>query len=303
MKPDIRLDAVYPYPPERVWRAITDPRELAQWLMPNDFEARVGHKFQFKTKPTPGFDGIVRCEVIELDRPRRLAYRWNGGKLESVVRFTLEAVAQGTRLVLEHSGSGLEGSSELCTLLCQSWRKMIEEKLPMLLGGVAMSAACGYDEKRIASLIERYEKGGQELAAMVSRIPAAKVDRAPGSEMWSARQTALHIVDAEIVGATRLRMLAAQPGASLAGYQGNVWGREMRYDRQPLEPALELFASLRKVTGTMLRLLPQAAWSNTGTHSEAGEITLESCLASHCDHADAHMREIEALTRDLTLSA
>ncbi|HKD00817.1 MAG TPA: SRPBCC domain-containing protein [Terriglobales bacterium] len=76
MKNDLRFEAVYPYSPERVWRALTDPVELGQWLMPNDFEARLGHKFQFKTRPVPGFDGIVNCEVTELDVPRRLEYKW-----------------------------------------------------------------------------------------------------------------------------------------------------------------------------------------------------------------------------------
>ena len=301
MKPDIRFEAVYPYPPERVWRAITDPEELARWLMPNDFAPRLGHKFQFKTKPAAGFDGIVRCEVIELEMPRRVAYTWSGGKLESVVSFTLEPVAQGTRLVLEHSGKGLDGTSELFTLLSRGWQSMIEEKLPAVMSG-AKPGAAAYDEKRIGSLIRRYENGANELAAMMSRIPAADLDRSPGADVWSARQTAIHIVDAEIVGAFRLRMLAVQPGAKVTGYDGSVWGRALRYDRQPLEPALELFALLRKVTTTMLRLLPPTAWSNTGMHDEAGEITLESCLASHCDHADAHLREIEALTRELTLS-
>ena len=73
MKRNIKLEAFYPFPPERVWRAITDTEALSKWLMPNDFEPRVGHKFNFKTKPAPGFDGIVHCEVLKLDEPRHLS--------------------------------------------------------------------------------------------------------------------------------------------------------------------------------------------------------------------------------------
>jgi uncharacterized protein YndB with AHSA1/START domain len=64
----IHTDAFLPYPPQKVWRALTDPGLLASWLMPNDFEPRVGHRFTFRTDPVPahGFDGIVRCEVLEL---------------------------------------------------------------------------------------------------------------------------------------------------------------------------------------------------------------------------------------------
>ena len=66
----IRTDSFFPHPPEKVWRALTDPELLASWLMPNDFEPRVGHQFTFRTDPVPAhdFDGIVRCEVLELDR-------------------------------------------------------------------------------------------------------------------------------------------------------------------------------------------------------------------------------------------
>src|SRR5262245_55697929 len=75
---EVALDATYPHPPERVWRALTEPQELAAWLMPNDFAPVVGHRFQFKVKPQLGWRGIVDCEVLEVDRPRTLSYSWQG---------------------------------------------------------------------------------------------------------------------------------------------------------------------------------------------------------------------------------
>ena len=56
----------YPHPPERVWRAITDRRALAAWLMDNDFEPRLGHKFQFFAQSLPGLKPTINCQVIEL---------------------------------------------------------------------------------------------------------------------------------------------------------------------------------------------------------------------------------------------
>jgi uncharacterized protein YndB with AHSA1/START domain len=85
MKRDLHFEVTYPHPPEKVWRALTDPQAIAQWLMENNFEARLGHKFQFRTKPAPGFDGVVNCEVLEMDPPRRLAYSWSGGNLNTIV--------------------------------------------------------------------------------------------------------------------------------------------------------------------------------------------------------------------------
>ena len=63
MARDLHFEFIYPHPPERVWAAITSSEAMSQWLMPNDFQLVVGHRFQFRTKPAPGFDGIVHCEA------------------------------------------------------------------------------------------------------------------------------------------------------------------------------------------------------------------------------------------------
>jgi len=137
---DIVLDAVYPHPPERVWRALTDPQELAAWLMLNDFAPRVGHKFQFRAKPQWGWRGIVDCEVLEVDPPRRLRYAWQGDAKGQVttVTWTLEPVSEGTRLVLEHSGfRGLSGWFHR-RILGSGWKGMLAKALRDVLDGKAV---------------------------------------------------------------------------------------------------------------------------------------------------------------------
>ena len=104
MATELRFVEVYPYPRERVWRALTDSAAIADWLMPNNFQPIVGHRFEMRTKPAPGFDGIVRCEVTVVEPPARLGYSWRGGGIDTQVMFTLEGVEQGTRLTLVHSG-------------------------------------------------------------------------------------------------------------------------------------------------------------------------------------------------------
>ncbi len=129
---DVVLEQTYPYPPERVWRALTDSDALGQWLMPNDFEARVGHKFQFRSKPMPGWRGFVECEVIEVVAPLRLAYTWLGDadwQEPTIVRWTLEPIEGGTRLRLEHSNLQEPWGRELQAMLSQGWKKMIAEKI------------------------------------------------------------------------------------------------------------------------------------------------------------------------------
>lgn len=103
---DLKLDVFYPYSPERVWQAITNRRVLAQWLMENDFEPRVGHKFQFQPQPHQGLDEAIHCEVIELDEPRSLSYSWQGGFMgkPTIVTWRLVPIEGGTQLQLEHKG-------------------------------------------------------------------------------------------------------------------------------------------------------------------------------------------------------
>ena len=104
MKREIRFTATYPHPVEKVWRALTDPHAIAEWMMDNDFEPRVGHEFTLRTDPAPGFDGIVHCRVLELDAPRAMAWSWRGGPVDTVVRFSLEPVGGATRLLLVQTG-------------------------------------------------------------------------------------------------------------------------------------------------------------------------------------------------------
>ena len=95
------------HPPEKVWRALTDPALLAEWLLPVvDLMLEPGGAFTFKTQPYPGWDGSVNCRVLEIDAHKKLSYAWVVGDmaLNTVVTFTLTPTASGTRLSLVQSG-------------------------------------------------------------------------------------------------------------------------------------------------------------------------------------------------------
>lgn len=94
-----------PHSPEKVWRALTDPVLLAEWLLPVvDLKVEPGAAFTFKAQPQPGWDGIVNCRVIGFEAQRKLCWRWVVGDIDTVVTFTLTPTASGTRLSLEQSG-------------------------------------------------------------------------------------------------------------------------------------------------------------------------------------------------------
>jgi uncharacterized protein YndB with AHSA1/START domain len=107
MNARVEMDVVLPHPPERVWRALTDRRTLAEWLMPNDFEPRVGRRFRFRPKSGRGqlSPPPIACQVVEVMPGERLAYSWRErpDELPDLVTWTLEPVESGTRLRLEHT--------------------------------------------------------------------------------------------------------------------------------------------------------------------------------------------------------
>jgi uncharacterized protein YndB with AHSA1/START domain len=103
----ISLEFDLPHSPEKVWRALTDPVLLAEWLLPVvDLKLEPGTAFTFKTQPYPGWDGTVNCRFIEIEAHRKLSYTWVVGdmEIETVVTFTLTPTASGTHLSLVQSG-------------------------------------------------------------------------------------------------------------------------------------------------------------------------------------------------------
>ncbi len=92
------------HPPEKVWRALTQGPLIKEWLLENDFQPIVGHRFKFRRPPAPNWDGVIDSEVLVIEPNKKLSYTWRAWGLESVVVWTLEAVDGGTLLRMEQSG-------------------------------------------------------------------------------------------------------------------------------------------------------------------------------------------------------
>jgi uncharacterized protein YndB with AHSA1/START domain len=91
--------------PEKVWRALTDPSLLAEWLLPAvGLRLEPGTAFTFQTQPYPGWDGTVNCRFLEIEPGKKLSYAWVVAEMDTVVTFTLTPTSSGTRLSLLHSG-------------------------------------------------------------------------------------------------------------------------------------------------------------------------------------------------------
>lgn len=101
------------HPPDKVWRALTDPALLSEWMLPViGLKLEPGAEFTYKTQPQPGWDGTVSCRLLDIDPPRRLSYTWSAIGLETVLIFTLTPTAEGTRLSVVQSGFAMDQKRE-----------------------------------------------------------------------------------------------------------------------------------------------------------------------------------------------
>ena len=88
-----------PHPPEKIWRALTQPHLIEEWLMKNEFKPVVGHRFNLRAEW-----GAVDCQVLDVEPNKTLSYTWGADHLESVVTWTLTPTSTGTHLRMEQSG-------------------------------------------------------------------------------------------------------------------------------------------------------------------------------------------------------
>jgi uncharacterized protein YndB with AHSA1/START domain len=100
------MEREMPYPPEKIWRALTEGALIKQWLMENDFQPVVGHSFKFRSTPVPNWDGIIDSQVMVVEPNKKLSYSWGTMGMESAVTWTLTRTGTGTHVRMEHSGFG-----------------------------------------------------------------------------------------------------------------------------------------------------------------------------------------------------
>ena len=104
------IEREMPHPPDKVWRALTQGPLIEEWLMQNDFQPVVGHKFNFRAAPMPHWNGVTDCEVLVVEPNRRLSYSWNASGeeaatgLKTLVTWTLTPTERGVLVRMEQSG-------------------------------------------------------------------------------------------------------------------------------------------------------------------------------------------------------
>jgi uncharacterized protein YndB with AHSA1/START domain len=123
-----------PHPPDKIWRALTQAPLIEAWLLANDFQPVVGHKFTLRATPVPNWNGIVDCEVLVVEPDSRLSYSWGSTGLKSVVAWTLTPTKGGTHVRMEQSGFPSEESASYKGAN-YGWQKFIGS-LERVVGGL-----------------------------------------------------------------------------------------------------------------------------------------------------------------------
>jgi uncharacterized protein YndB with AHSA1/START domain len=134
MDKTIKKEWIYEQSPEIVWEYLTQSDLLALWLMPNNFKPVVGHEFEFRTKPMPNInlDGIMHCKVLEMEPVKKLVYSWKAGagdgefSLDTIVHWTLEKIASGTKLTLVQSGFK-DHNQEIFIGMTDGWEQLVQK--------------------------------------------------------------------------------------------------------------------------------------------------------------------------------
>jgi len=155
----IKLKTVLPYPPEKVWLALTNAKLLGKWFMENDIEPKPAHYSTFRMAPQNGWDGITHCEITAVETHKYISYTYRGeatgekalacagihsdkadrltkgifARLDTVLNFSLSPTCGGTMLSMQQPGyKGLK--LVIISLIMQiGWKKQLRMKLPKVL--------------------------------------------------------------------------------------------------------------------------------------------------------------------------
>lgn len=150
----------------------------------------------------------------------------------------------------------------------------------------------------IVDLLERFRRGPEVLAMVLTGVFGEEEDFVPAPGKWSIRQIVAHIADSELVCAHRMRQIVAEENPTLMAFDQEAWTRNLDYSRRKPKASLESFRRLRAENHELLKGLPETAYARTGNHSERGPITLRFQLELLAEHAESHARQMQAIREE-----
>lgn len=146
--------------------------------------------------------------------------------------------------------------------------------------------------------IHSYGMAYERLLSALQGFPEEMWQFRPAPERWTVHEIIVHITDSEANSYIRCRRFLSEPGSTVPGYDESKWARELGYHDQSTEESLELFKWLRRKSYTLIKDLPETAWSNTVYHTESGVMTLDDWLDIYERHIPEHIEQMQAVSAD-----
>jgi hypothetical protein len=147
----------------------------------------------------------------------------------------------------------------------------------------------------IPALLERYRRGPELLAVVLTGVFGEEEDFLTAPDKWSIRQIVAHLADAELVGAHRIRQVIAEENPTLIAFDQDAWTHNLDYGRRRPKQSLETFRRIRGENHELLKGLPESAFERTGNHSEDGPTTLLRLVEGYASHAESHARQLQEI--------
>jgi hypothetical protein len=149
----------------------------------------------------------------------------------------------------------------------------------------------------IAALLERYRRGPELLAVILTGVYGEEEDFGPPGK-WTVRQIVAHLADAEMVGAHRFRQVIAEDNPTLIAYNQDAWAQNLDYARRKPKTSLETFRRVRAENYDLLKGLPPEAFERAGNHTENGRMTLRQLVEGYAGHAESHAKQLQGIREE-----
>jgi hypothetical protein len=150
----------------------------------------------------------------------------------------------------------------------------------------------------VADLLERFRRGPEVLAMVLTGVFGEEEDFVAAPGKWSVRQIVAHLADAELVGAHRMRAVIAEENPTLTGFDQNAWTHHLDYAQRKPKQSLESFRRQRAENYDLLKNLPESAYARTGNHTEIGSVTLLRLVEGYAQHAEQHARQLQEIREE-----
>lgn len=149
------------------------------------------------------------------------------------------------------------------------------------------------------TLLSQYLAAGPKLREGIAGLSAEELRAFPIPGTWSIQQIILHLMDADLIWTSRLKLIIAEDNPTLLGYDETRFAKNLFYDEQSADDAITIVDLNRRQFARILVKLPDSAFDRTGHHNERGPIRLGSCIELCNQHVDHHLKFLYAKRQKL----